>query len=86
MQMNKINLHIFPFSFNFTIPYLPGSEQFWINDYKNCYCALVCVCYDQNDPLVIVTQLKREECVDRFDNLSQFFILIQHYRMIFVWM
>ena len=34
MQKNSITLHGFPFSFNITKPYLPGSEKFWITDYE----------------------------------------------------
>ena len=59
MQINSITLHSFPFSFNFTKPYLPGSEKFWMTEYKKCQCAIVCVCYVQNDPLIIVIQLKK---------------------------
>ena len=31
-------------------------------------CIYVCVCYGQNDPLVILTEPKKEKYVNLFDN------------------
>ena len=53
-------LHSFPFSFNLPEPSFSASEQSWRIDYRYVLvCIRVCMCYDQNEPLVIVTQLKK---------------------------
>ena len=48
----------------------PGISCFGEPTIYTCLCAFVCVCYDKNDPIVIVTQLEKERYVYHFYNHS----------------
>ena len=64
MQIFLISLYSFSFSSNFPKPSLFFSNNLGVMIIDKCYFSFVCVYFDKNVPLVIVTQLKKEEYVN----------------------